>query len=94
MTEQKMCRHYGYQVTPGDAQRSGPVCALGIDIRTLVGGPKLGWMARMPCVSTRLSKDVVPCDRVELMTNEEILREIRQGDEVVIDLLRKRGGGS
>jgi hypothetical protein len=69
-----MCRHYAFQVSPQAG--SGPVCEIGIKIRELVGGHRLGWMARMPCVQTSLSKNVVPCERAEMLSQDEILEEL------------------
>lgn len=60
-----MCRHYGFR-------DGAPVCALGIDIRVHVGGPKFGWLCRIPCVSTSLSRDVIACDRADLVNSEEL----------------------
>jgi hypothetical protein len=71
---------YGYTVTPGG--ESGPTCSHGIDVRAHVGGDRIGWMARMPCVDTPLSRDVVPCDRAELHTTESLLRFIEDGRKV------------
>lgn len=43
-------------------------CSLGINVRTLVGGPDLGWGRRRPCTpnSTLCNKDtMVPCEKYE-----------------------------
>lgn len=77
MTERRMCIFYGYTVAPGG--ESGPTCTHGVDVRAHVGGEQLGWMARMPCVETRLSHDVVPCDRAELHTTASLMRVVREG---------------
>jgi hypothetical protein len=69
------CKHYACK--PGMEF----VCARGVDIRKHVGGPSLGWMARMPCVTTKLSKEQISCDHREYPTAEEVEqseREMRQ----------------
>ncbi len=47
-------------------------CDKGVIIRKHVGGPDYGWMARIPCCSSRLSKDTVSCDLRELPTAEQV----------------------
>lgn len=68
------CRHY----TPdGLAVR----CDLGINIRKHVGGDDFGWRLRMPCAGARMAKarklahEVVPCDRMECPSAEEVARD-------------------
>ena len=54
----RRCRYYGYA-------KGRAVCKHDVDIRTHVGGPRLGWMRRVPCVRTNISQDVVPCELYE-----------------------------
>lgn len=47
-------------------------CLKGVNIRAHVGGSYVGWLARSPCVTTRLSYDQVECDLREYPTQEEV----------------------
>ncbi len=60
------CVHYSPK--PGGIYE----CDKGIDIRAHVGGPDFGWMARMPCCNTKLSRDRVSCDLREMPTPERV----------------------
>lgn len=52
-------------------------CALGIDVRSLAGGPDFGWWLRRPCISVDYygapCKGTVPCDKYEDPTDKEIV---------------------
>lgn len=47
-------------------------CLKGVDIRAHVGGPNVGWLARTPCVTSKLSYDQVPCELREYPTQAEV----------------------
>ena len=59
------CKHYGNV-------RGELVCDKGVDVRAHVGGPDYGWMARIPCVTSKLSKEQVTCGLRELPTADEL----------------------
>lgn len=65
-TYQDTCLHYSPK--PGGIY----ACDKGVTIRDHVGGSDFGWMARMPCVTTGLSKEQVPCNLRELPTAEQV----------------------
>ncbi len=80
------CTHY--RCKPGIVLE----CDKGHDIRSLVGGPHLGWMARMPCVKSGLSKDVVPCEDFDDSDQEERDTElIRFSDKVLAGICPTHG---
>ena len=56
--------------SPGDL-----ACALGIDPRTMVGGPSFGWLARCPCRQSGLSRDLATCPSFEAVTPEQMRSE-------------------
>jgi hypothetical protein len=60
----KRCRHFR-------APYHNPTCLAGVNYRELSGEPELGWMARLPCVTTRLSKNQITCNYFDLETAEE-----------------------
>jgi len=55
-------------------------CALGVDLRALVGGDNFGWRRRIPCNvgtmagSSLAAIDPVPCELYEEPTAEEIAK--------------------
>lgn len=54
------------------------VCRAGVDIRAHVGGPNSGWGRRMPCQpdsSLTDERDIVPCEKYAVATDEEIAAE-------------------
>lgn len=64
-----MCRHYnGYQKG---------TCKLGVEYRPLVGGPNIGWAARLPCIpeSSLRKEPMAKCDKYEEPTPAEIMAE-------------------
>lgn len=65
------CRHWSNPFV-GDRRRD--TCALGIDIRKLVGGPDFGWGCRMPCIRGAFHRpgEAATCDKREPYTAEEI----------------------
>lgn len=73
------CNHYGFH--------REPTCAKAVDIRAHVGGEDLGWMRRLPCVNSSLSRDVVACSLAEFPTKEARAENERQlmADLAVID---------
>jgi hypothetical protein len=64
------CVHYAPK--PGGRYE----CELGINIRDHVGGPDFGWLARIPCVTSNLTKDQVACDRRELPSERDPLQSL------------------
>jgi len=76
MTHQS-CKHYG--VKPGCKY----TCARGVDIRKHVGGPNTGWLARSPCVTSKLSYEQVACDLREYPTAEELAAEEAEIEQVM-----------
>lgn len=63
----KACKHY-------KPNRGKPMCAKGVDIRKHVGGPMLGWLSRIPCITEGgfiRPDEVVPCAQLDLPTKEE-----------------------
>jgi hypothetical protein len=64
-----VCKHY--HARPGLRYE----CELGVDIRALVGGSDYGWLTRMPCVTTSLSREQVTCERRCYQTAEELAAE-------------------
>lgn len=61
----------------------GP-CKAGVDYRTLVGGPDLGWALRIPCVEQRPGEEssaaVVPCVQCQRTSRAEAEAEIAAAD--------------
>ncbi len=78
------CKHYACK--PGMKFE----CARGVPIRTHVGGAEHGWMARMPCVTTSLSRDQVPCELREYPTPEELAESERRMREAMDSVLAGR----
>jgi hypothetical protein len=66
------CRHYN-----GTVGGTNACCEAGVNYRALVGGPDLGWLARLPCVprSRTDAGDVVHCALFAPKTREEIAAE-------------------
>jgi hypothetical protein len=76
---------------------SGPVhnkaCKAGIDYRALVGGPDLGWMARLPCIpdSPLKKSPVAKCESYASLTPEEIAtqeKEIKDRSQFIITAIK------
>ena len=101
---EKHCRHH--EVEPGKIMErgSGHRCALGIDIRGLVGGPDRGWLKRHPCyLPNKGEPGFVACDKAEPFTREELAEDNRIHKALVartlasLDLMervkRERQGG-
>jgi hypothetical protein len=67
--QRECCKHY---------KGSQEICGAGIDIRKHVGGPDFGWGRRMPCNpgSPLCDKlEMVPCDKYEPPTEEELQKD-------------------
>lgn len=71
MMRPDVCKHFIGGLTPK--------CGAGHTIRSLVGGPEYGWMARMPCTrqqKTSLPKDPGPdCSDYAEPTAEEVAED-------------------
>lgn len=53
-------------------------CKAGVNYRKLVGGPNLGWAARLPCLpNSPFRKEQCVCDKFSPMTLEEAQAEER-----------------
>jgi hypothetical protein len=63
--KRKRCKHYNAPV-------HNDSCELGINYLELAGGEHKGYMARLPCCQTSLTKDMVHCDKFEEYTPEEL----------------------
>lgn len=80
------CKHFtGYQ---------NGTCKLGVNYRQLVGGPDIGWAARLPCTSkTSLDKEPMAiCDKREEPTEAEIMAEkleMKTRSEKVVEAIRR-----
>ena len=76
---QKECKHF-----TGTMQET---CKAGINYRSLVGGPDAGWLARLPCVTIKLSRveKQVTCLSYATLTAEE-----RAAEEQLFTLVRAR----
>jgi len=70
--EEQIVRRCVYYVSPIQSK----CCEKGINYRLLAGGERHGYLARIPCVETALSKNVQPCEHKRLPTKEEITAEI------------------
>ena len=77
MQEKKKCKHF-----TGALQE---MCKAGVNYRTLVSGPDAGWLARLPCVTTKLSHDQVAC-----LSYAELTAEERTAEERIAALARDR----
>jgi hypothetical protein len=78
---------HSFQDSEGDTMKPGDCiwytgtmnanCEKGVCYRALVGGPDLGWMARLPCITTRLSatEGRVDCAAKAPMSQEEYDRQ-------------------
>ena len=56
-------------------------CAIGIDLRSLVGGDDLGWATRIPCLvvdSIKPNGPIVSCSKYQEETEEEIAAKERE----------------
>ena len=63
-------------------------CKAGVDYMDLVGGPKRGWTARLPCVplSSHITEDRrVPCEKFEGPTDAEVAEYERQVKEDILN---------
>jgi len=68
MIDKNTCKYYkGYQGLIGNRG-----CQLDINIRKMIGGDNIGWMTRIPCVITGLSKNVVACKNFTEWNDKEI----------------------
>lgn len=64
------------------------VCAAGVEYRSLVGGPDLGWAARIPCILTGLTKEPrATCELKKLPTREEATAEVDRSNERILQCL-------
>lgn len=101
----KHCRHH--EVEPGKimAPNGGHTCKLGIDIRALVGGERVGWGIRMPCyLPNKNEPGFVPCDKMEPPTTAELearrdqlergARSFVKKMELIAQVKRERKGGT
>lgn len=85
MLTKDRCKHFtGYQ---------NIVCEAGVTYRTLVGGPNLGWLRRLPCLQTEGQHDQATCDRFELPTAEEIAESKARSDAAVAETIRRLEAG-
>jgi hypothetical protein len=57
------------------------LCGAGINIRQLVGGPELGWAARLPCLLMDAEKCTVVCESRKLLTRDEAEAEVSKDRE-------------
>ncbi len=57
------------------------VCKAGVTYRSLVGGPDLGWLRRLPCLLMEGQHDQAICERFELPIAEELAESERQAEE-------------
>ena len=60
------CRHYSREVILGDG-----ICAAGVKVRAMVGGPDFGWATRMPCNAANDGPECIGCDKRSLLTIKE-----------------------
>src|SRR5579864_7564965 len=78
--EMDICVHFtGVQNT---------ACEAGVNLRQLVGGPELGWAARLPCLLMDAEKCAVVCPSRKLPSREEAEAEVRRGDAAVSRTLK------
>ncbi len=73
MTRRGTCKHFTGISLPGGDDRGA--CNAGVDYRAHVGGPNLGWAARLPCIKVgraRPSEPPVPCALYVEPTQAEI----------------------
>lgn len=64
------CKHFS-----GTGLRDKECCHAGVEYRSLVGGPDLGWCTRLPCyrvTSFKPNGPVNPCEKYEEPSQEEI----------------------
>ena len=58
------------------------LCAAGVNVRELTGGPDSGWAIRMPCLPSMDRATIsVTCDKFCAMTREEAENELREEEE-------------
>lgn len=87
MSESVMRIHCRYETNDVPLR---PGCALGIDVRRLVGGSDFGWLRRHPCYfKNRDQPGFVPCEKAEPHTEEEIEQHEREVDLAVDRLLAR-----
>ena len=71
---------------------NGPVhnkkCKAEIDYRQLVGGPDLGWMARLPCISNSplRKQPLAKCNNFYPYSEDEILQQEKEMQERIMFL--------
>jgi len=58
------CKHF-----TGCGIAGKEVCSAGVNYREHVGGPDLGWCARLPCLK---HENAPPCEKYEEPTPEEV----------------------
>lgn len=56
-------------------------CKAGVGYRQLVGGPDLGWAARLPCTDKVQVQGLVTCEQCRRTTREEAEAEVKASDE-------------
>jgi hypothetical protein len=80
-----VCKHFTGLGLGGDY---GKRCNAGVCYRTHVGGSDLGWAIRVPCIlghkmSSFDSSQVVPCEKYEEPTAEEIAQFERETEAMI-----------
>jgi len=60
-------------------------CAKGVKYRELVGGPRQGWLARLPCVfeSPLKKQPVAKCEHIRKPTEREVDEELKEIDRMI-----------
>lgn len=75
------CRHFRGADKP---------CGVGIELREHVGGDSVGWMLRIPCLTTERSYIQKPCKQHVALTREEIDAENARTEEAIADFISGR----
>lgn len=71
----RTCVHYASPVHCND-------CLKGINYLELAGGERCGYLARLPCVTTQLSRDQVKCEHFKAYTPKQAEDEYKKFEEL------------
>jgi len=72
----KTCKHYLSPIHQSE-------CAKGINYLNITGGERRGYLRKLPCVTTGLSRDQVLCDSFTPYTENEAIHEYNEFQKII-----------
>lgn len=81
--EKNKCKHFN------GIQHSE--CKVGVNYRSLIGGPDHGWAARLPCL--RDDESTIVCELLSLPTEGEARQTVETRDKRMTEILSQLGNG-